>query len=76
MIGVCYSSKTEQSITSVNGTYKLLPLLNPGNNLCYKKIKIQIYAVVFWVIRSCCNLIGQAPFQRNILPASQGGEDI
>jgi len=46
MIGVCYSSKTEQNITSADGTYKLLPLLNPGNNLCYKKIKIQIYAVV------------------------------
>lgn len=29
MIGVCYSSKTEQNITSVKGTYKLLPLLNP-----------------------------------------------
>jgi hypothetical protein len=58
MIGVCYSSKTEQSITSLNGTYKLLPLHNPGNNLCYKEIKIQIYAVVFWVIRSYCNLIG------------------
>jgi hypothetical protein len=47
MIGVCYSSKTEQNITSVKGTYKLLPLLNPGNNLQYKENKSQIYAVIF-----------------------------
>jgi hypothetical protein len=58
MIGVCYSSKTEQNITSVNGTSKLLPLLKPGNDLCYKEIKSQIYAVVSWVIRSCCNMVG------------------
>jgi hypothetical protein len=43
MIGVCYSSKTEQNITFVMGTYKLLPLLNPGNKLCYKENKSQIF---------------------------------
>jgi hypothetical protein len=58
MIGVCYSSKTDQNITSVKDTYKLLPLLKPGNNLCYKEIKSQIYAVVSWVIRLCCNMTG------------------
>lgn len=30
MVGVCYSSKTGQNISSAVGVTKLLPLLDPG----------------------------------------------
>lgn len=40
MLGVCYCSKIEQNGTTAKGTYKLLPLLNSGNKVCYSENKI------------------------------------
>jgi len=50
MIGVCYCSKLEQNITSTKGTYKLLPLLESGNNWCHEVRYINIQRHYFSVL--------------------------